>query len=242
MSGPIGQADRRRSRRAERKEETRAELIEAAARVFARRGFHGASVDEIARESGYSTGAIYWHFSGKDDLFLAVYEDFAAALARSLEEIFARGDGGLPERARRAGDRWMERVRDEPEFLILAHEFLVHAWREPELRKAFEHRLAAVRLALARVIRHEAKGERLMPALPAEDLATVMRALGSALGLARLADPEGVRDGLLGDVLALLFEPRGRGAQGKANQSLRRARRQPKLTDGRSADEQSENA
>jgi AcrR family transcriptional regulator len=200
----------RRSRREARKEETRAELIEAAARVFARRGFHGASVEEIAREAGYSTGAIYWHFSGKDDLFLAVYEDFAAGLARNLEEIFGRGEGGLPERARHAGDRWMDRVHTEPEFLILAHEFLVHAWRQPELRKAFEHRLAAVRLALTRVITEEAEVERVVPGLPPEDLATVMRALGSALGLAKLADPEAVRDDLFGDVLALLFEPRTR--------------------------------
>jgi AcrR family transcriptional regulator len=230
MSGADGQEDRsRRSRRDERIEETRGELIEAAGRVFARRGLHGASVEEIAREAGYSTGAIYWHFSGKDDLFLAVYEDFVAGLAHNLEEIFARGDGELPERAGRAADRWMKRVGTEPEFLILAHEFLVHAWREPELRKAFEHRLAAVRLALARVIRQEAEAEGVVPALPPEDLATVMRALGSALGLAKLADPEAGRDDLFGDVLALLFESRGRDAQRRAKQRPHRERRQPEL-------------
>jgi AcrR family transcriptional regulator len=228
MSG--GREDRsRRSRREERKEETRAELVEAAGRVFARRGLYGASMEEIAREAGYSTGAIYWHFSGKDDLFLAVYEDFVAGLAHNMEEIFVGGDGDLPERARRAADRWMKRVRTEPGFLILAHEFLVHAWREPELREAFEHRLAAVRLALARVIRQEAEAEGVVPALPPDDLATVMRALGSALGLARLADPEAVRDDLFGDVLALLFEPGGRGSQHRAKRRPQRERSRPEL-------------
>src|SRR3989442_11650236 len=94
MLGPSSQEDRpRRSRREERKEETRAELVAAATRVFASRGFHGASLQEIAREAGYSTGAIYWHFSGKDDLFLAVYEAYATTRVREFEEIHARAEG-----------------------------------------------------------------------------------------------------------------------------------------------------
>ena len=206
MSASRASAPARPTRREERKEETRAELVATAAKLFARRGFHGASVGEIARAAGYSTGAIYWHFSGKDDLFLAVYEAFAAGLARDVDEIFARGDGDLSDRARDAADRWMARVEREPEFLILAHEFLVHAWREPELRREFEHRLASVRLALARTIAEEAAAENRRLELPAEDLATVMRALGSALGLAKLADPEAVREDLFGDVMALLLE------------------------------------
>jgi AcrR family transcriptional regulator len=195
----------RRSRREERKQETRSELIAAAGKVFARRGFHGASMEQIAREAGYSTGAIYWHFQGKDDLFLAVYEAFAASLAQEVEEIFEHGSDELAERAREAADRWMARLRQDPEFLILSHEFLVHAWRQPALRKAFEHRLAGVRLALARVIREHAEASDTALALSPEDSATVMRALGSALGLAKLADPEAVRDDLFGDVLSLLF-------------------------------------
>lgn len=203
-----------RSRREERKQETRAELVAAAARVFARRGFHGASMDQIAEEAGYSTGAIYWHFQGKDDLFLAVYEAFVADLARGLEEIFEGEGGDLADRAREAADRWMARLDREPEFLILSHEFLVHAWRQPALREAFEHRLAGVRLAFARVIRAHVEAAGAELSLSPEDTATVMRALGSALGLAKLADPEAVRDDLYGDVLRLLFEgpKRGNGA------------------------------
>jgi AcrR family transcriptional regulator len=205
MSAADARAGPARTRREERKQETRAELIAAAARVFARRGFHGGSLEQIAREAGYSTGAVYWHFRGKDDLFLAVYESFAADLAQEADAIFGHGDDDLAERAREAADRWMARLRRDPEFLILSHEFLVHAWRQPALREAFEHRLAGVRLALARVIRDRVDASGTALVLSAEDTATVTRALGSALGLAKLADPEAVRDGLFGDVLALLF-------------------------------------
>lgn len=43
----------------------------AALRVFSERGFHRATMQDIVRESGLSVGAIYTHFSGKDELFLA---------------------------------------------------------------------------------------------------------------------------------------------------------------------------
>src|SRR3954470_9261408 len=121
----------RRSRRDERKEETRAELIAAAAHVFAHHGFHGASLEQIARHARYTTGAIYWHFDNKDDLFLAVYERYTTTRVREWEDVKRRVDAGeLPPR-RAWADQWMQRLHDDPEFLVLAVEFLVHAWRNP---------------------------------------------------------------------------------------------------------------
>src|SRR4051794_10630567 len=139
----------RRSRREERREETRAELVEAAARVFARRGFHGASIDQIAREAGYSTGAIYWHFEGKDDLFLAVYEAYATARVREWGEGRDSAGGEPPRGAGPYADQWMARLARDPEFLMLSLESLAPAWRTPPLREAFGHRAAFGRLALA---------------------------------------------------------------------------------------------
>jgi AcrR family transcriptional regulator len=196
----------RRSRREERKEETRAELIEAAGRVFARRGFHGASIQEIARDAGYSTGAIYWHFSGKDDLFLAVYEAYAMSRVREFEEIHERAQGELPQRTRAYADQWMARLRRDPQFIVLSLEFLVHAWRTPRLREAFGHRVAFGRLALARLLGDAASERGIELPMPAEDLATVLRELGTGLGIAKLADPEAFSDALFGDFVELLFK------------------------------------
>src|SRR5438093_7293464 len=117
----------RRSRREERKEETRAELIAAAAHVFAREGFHGASLEQIARHAGYTTGAIYWHFKDKDDLFLAVYERYATTRVHEWEDVKRSVDTGELSPARAWGDQWMARLRADPDFLILSVEFLVHA-------------------------------------------------------------------------------------------------------------------
>jgi AcrR family transcriptional regulator len=209
--GPGGE---RRPRREERKDETRAELIAAAARVFARRGFHAASLQEIAREAGYSTGAIYWHFDGKDDLFLAVYESYATTRVREWEEIHASAQGDFGQRTRAYADQWMERLAREPEFMGLSLEFLVHAWRNPELREAFGHRVASGRLALARLLEEAAEQDGVELPMSAERIATALRELGSGLGLAKLADPDGVDDRLFGDFVELFFaQLAGRGKQ-----------------------------
>src|SRR5581483_2177482 len=63
-----------RRTRSEAKEDTRARLLAAARRVFVREGFHGATVDMVAAEAGFTKGAVYSAFTSKADLFLAVYE------------------------------------------------------------------------------------------------------------------------------------------------------------------------
>ena len=62
---------RRRLTRAERKEDTRARLLASAARVFARRGFHAASMDEIAEVAGISKPMVYAYLGSKEELFTA---------------------------------------------------------------------------------------------------------------------------------------------------------------------------
>ena len=67
--------------------------------MFARRGFHGASVEEIAAEGGYSTGALYSNFSGKEDLFLAVMDREIDEHTREIEEAVGER-ASVAERAR----------------------------------------------------------------------------------------------------------------------------------------------
>jgi AcrR family transcriptional regulator len=194
------------SRRAERKEATRAELVETAAGVFARRGFHAASIDHIAAEAGYSSGAIYHHFTGKEDLFLAVYERYAATRVRELEALWEGESGPLRETVRAGADHWMRRTGSHPELLVLSLEFLIHAWRHPEVHEAFKHRIAAVREAVGRHLQARADETGIDLPMPANELGTVMRELGTGLAVAKLADPDAIRDDLFGDFLTLLFE------------------------------------
>jgi AcrR family transcriptional regulator len=194
-----------RPRREVRKEETRSELTAAAARVFARDGFHRASMQEIAREAGWSTGAIYHHFSGKDELFLAVYEDYATTRVREWEHIRMHGEGDFPQRMRAYADQWMARLRDDSTFMALLLEFLPRALREPTLREALANRAAAGREALARIIKQTAEEQATELPMPAELIATALRELGTGLAAAKLADPDGIPDRLFGDFVEQFF-------------------------------------
>src|SRR5579862_5698159 len=57
-----------------RRQQTRAYLLKAAEQVFSERGFHGATLDEVAAVAGFTKGAVYSNFQSKDDLFLALLE------------------------------------------------------------------------------------------------------------------------------------------------------------------------
>src|SRR5208282_2448720 len=85
--------------------QTRERLLDAAREAFARNGFHGASVDEIASAAGFSTGALYSNFDGKEDLFLALMEREIDEHAREIAEA-VRSRTSVSERATGGARRW----------------------------------------------------------------------------------------------------------------------------------------
>jgi len=78
-------------------EAVRGRIVDAALRVFARKGFHETTMQDVVRESGLSVGAIYTYFSGKDELFLATCDLSAGAGMGELGNRIVRG-GTLPEK------------------------------------------------------------------------------------------------------------------------------------------------
>ena len=196
----------RPSLRDEQKAMTRQRLLEAAEAVFARRGFHGASVDEIAREAGATTGAMYSNFAGKEDLFLALFEASTASQVGEYSEIFSAGTT-LEEQARGGADRWMQILRERPAYFPLFIEFWAYALREPRVRERFAQRFAAFRATMSRLVLEGAQ-QHSLPLTPelAERLGIVINALGNGLALEKLADPGAVPDELFGDMLVLIFQ------------------------------------
>lgn len=195
----------RRLSRDERKAETRAALLDAAGRVFARRGFHAASVEEVAADAGYSTGALYSNFEGKEDLFLALLQREIERQAKGVSEAVAERRT-LDERARGGAEYWIEFLDREPELVLLFMEFWAYAVRNPEVRSRFAARYAEVRAALARIIEDGARELGVELARPPEHLATAIDALADGFALQRLADPGSVPDELFADALAMLLE------------------------------------
>src|ERR1700677_4560553 len=81
-----------------RRQQTRDYLLQAAAEVFAERGFYAATLDEVAAAAGFTKGAVYSNFKNKEDLFLALLEDAYAREMSALKE--AMEDSEIPPEAR----------------------------------------------------------------------------------------------------------------------------------------------
>jgi AcrR family transcriptional regulator len=109
---------------------TRDRLIEAAAAVFAEKGYDGAGVQEIARRAGFTTGAIYGRFRGKAELLLAAIE---ARTHDELEQLFAehRFEGRAADVITTVGSHLVTEPFDEGQALLL--EAFVAARRDPEV-------------------------------------------------------------------------------------------------------------
>jgi AcrR family transcriptional regulator len=196
----------KRQTRAEKQAQTRAALLATAASVFAERGYQGASVEEIAERAGFSHGAVYSNFAGKEDLFLAVFEEYMAERARELASTQQAIDDEAPleTRARALADQWMERFAADRESFLLHLEFLGQAGREPGMAERFGTRSAALRETVAAYIAHYQEEEGVKAALPPADLAMILRALGIGLAVEALVSPDAVREDLYGDFVELL--------------------------------------
>jgi AcrR family transcriptional regulator len=181
-----------------RRAATHGRLVDAATRVVARRGFHAATVDEIAEEAGYSVGALYSNFDGKDDLFLAVFDGHLRWYEERLEQAAESAD---QERAFRD---WMRAADDDPDQVLIFVEFWAYAVRRPKLRRSFAKRMAEMRESLAEALERRAEASGAPLALPAPTLALVLLSLGRGLGLEQLADPESIDDSVAELVASLI--------------------------------------
>jgi AcrR family transcriptional regulator len=190
--------------RKESKANTRERLLDAARTVFARGGFHGASVEEIASHAGFSTGALYSNFEGKEDLFLVLMEREIEEHAREISEAVSERTS-VAERATGGARQWMAMIEREPELLLLFMEFWAYGVRDPEVRPKVAARFAHVRELLTGLIAEGVREFELELALPAEQLAIAIDALADGIARQKLTDPDAVPDDLMGRVLSLLF-------------------------------------
>ena len=199
----------RRLSRSESVAATRARLLDAAEAVFAENGFGEASLSQIAERAGYTRGAVYPNFAGKDELFLAV-------LDRWLDDDIERGGPFIADSPSaqevfewlrtRGGNRFADRSR----FLLLT-EFRLYALRKPAVasrladyeRRSLAWYTEAVRANL------DAAGM----SLPAEQLATFVLALENGIATLAHIAPDDVRHDAFIDALELLVTLAGENPQ-----------------------------
>ena len=179
--------------RAERREQIRADLISSARRVFLRRGFHQASLEEIATEAGWSKGAVFSNFAGKDDLFLAVLEDHNRH--RHADQVAQmRAGGTLAGGLLAAGRDMVETFVRDPAWTPLLIEFWTHATRHEELRARASAAHEKLLGGYGRIITEMAARDGLEFSIPAKEVARTAASLARGLAIERLLDPSTITD------------------------------------------------
>ena len=106
-----------------RKEEKRALIIEAAAKVFARRGFASTLMAEIAIEAGIGKGTLYEYFDSKEDLFFTVFEWFVKATEAKAQVSIAALGGSASDRLQALSDSLMNSWAEMRDMFSLVMEF-----------------------------------------------------------------------------------------------------------------------
>jgi AcrR family transcriptional regulator len=153
---PVGASPRVTKRRAE----TRANLIEAAYRVFADKGFGQVRIDDVCAAAGYTRGAFYSNFDSLDELFFALYDESARLIAGQVTDAIT--DDDINPGIEAVIERVTATLLLDRDWLLIKTDFLLHAARNP----AVADRLAAHRQQLRTVIETRLGGARERLTLP----------------------------------------------------------------------------
>jgi AcrR family transcriptional regulator len=202
----------KRLKRDEQNERNRGLVLAAARRVFLARGYHGATLDEIAEEAGFSRGVVQSRFGNKADLFLALLEERIDERAAENARL-AEGLGGT-QGVRVLRENAASRNRAELDWGLLLIEFRVHAARDPELNARYAAAHARTRQALARVVTAVYQRAGQLPPLPPDQMAQMILTIEAGVRLEQAADVEGSADSAAFERLRRFAEPPVRPGDG----------------------------
>jgi len=194
---------KQRLSRKESQIQTRERLLEAGLRVFSRRGYYAASVDEIAAEAGFSKGAVYSNFESKEDLFLALIDKRFTKDAETYPGIISFMVDRLPLGE---GADFKELVMGDRTWNILMVEFFLFALRDEPNRKKLAKRLEQLRNRMKENLAalYAQLGKK--PALPVEELPWSVFSLGVGMILQYYIDPDGLAEGVYERTLQYLLK------------------------------------
>lgn len=180
-----------------RRSTTRARLLTGAQEVFAERGFHGASVEDICERAGFTRGAFYSNFASKDELALALFQ---STTDRLLDQIAAL----LPELADQP-DSMLDAVLnvldeagpDQRQWHLISTEFTLHALRDPAAAKAWIEQRAAFRNSLTVLVETLVEGNDLKMSVRPDQFVRLVIALHEGARAQSLLEPNDVPPGSL---------------------------------------------
>jgi AcrR family transcriptional regulator len=175
-----------------RRRQTRDHLLAAAAEVFALRGYHEATLEEIATAAGFTKGAVYSNFAGKEDLFLTLTEVHVAEMLSQVRSMMDSSEVPAGERLEEFARLAAENFEQERSSSTLFVEFWLYASRHPKARE----RLAAIdraqSAAIESMVIDEQKRRGTSVVRQSDVLSKLIVALFHGIGVVAMIDPDAV--------------------------------------------------
>ncbi|KAA0997690.1 TetR/AcrR family transcriptional regulator [Paraburkholderia panacisoli] len=194
---------RKRLTHAQRREQTRERLLEAARKMFIKKGLAATSVEDIAEAAGYTRGAFYSNFDSKPELLLELLHRDQDSAKIKLRAIMEEG-GTLAETQARALTYYSQYFRDQDFFLVWVEAKLL-AYRDTGFQErfnAFQHeKLGQISACIRTLSEREGSPLPLQPYA----LALGLVSLCDGMQFSRMCDPQTASDEVMQTVLAGFF-------------------------------------
>ncbi|HEY3485150.1 MAG TPA: helix-turn-helix domain-containing protein [Ilumatobacteraceae bacterium] len=191
-----------------KRDDVRRRILQAALVEFTRHGYDRTSLDQVAAAAGFSKGAVYSNFSGKEDLFLTLMDqqvrhrldrivDTVAHADRRADQLAVAGD---------VGGTLGSLISADVEWQLLFLEYMTQAVRSATGTRELADRRRKVRSVIAgATLEMLGPDHRIWQRFTPDTLAITVLALTNGIALERLAEPNGVPEDLLGQLLGSLL-------------------------------------
>jgi AcrR family transcriptional regulator len=133
-------------------EERRTQIIDSAIKVFTRKGFADARMDDVASESGLSKGLLYWYFKSKEEIIIAIADLLFGAEFHTMETLSAES-GSARECLDKFLDLFIQDLRGILKVAPVIYEFYALAFRNKVVRRVMQRYLRRFLAFMEPVIR-----------------------------------------------------------------------------------------
>lgn len=214
---------RRRLNREQKKAGIRSALVDAAADLFAERGYWGVSLDEIAERAGLTKGAVYSNFESKEDLLLAVA---ASQIVSGDDSVLQDRSIPLPELLAEVGRQGAQLATSEAVLRLAPREMELAtlSFTSNKVKDVLVGLGRMQRAGVAAFLEQRASEENYELPVPAEELGAIIVAVRIGMMQQRLIDPESIPEHYFGDALQLAIGARPRKPKTSKPSGQKRAR------------------
>ena len=171
-------------------EERRPQIVEAATRVFIRKGYRKTSMPDVAHEAGLSIGGVYWYFKSKDEIVLAILGQCFQSDLEALKTLL-NADAPATQRVKSFVTSYIESYTEYAWLNPIGIQFYAESVHDPKVRGFIQQYLSHYRQALVTLIEQGIRNGEFRPVDPV-DTANAILGLEEGLSLLLVADPEGV--------------------------------------------------